>query len=60
MGTYLDAVLDITYKPVFNDTPEKTKAFVEELQHDPMFSDYVVCDGKTLQVMSLQEYLVRN
>jgi hypothetical protein len=59
MRIYFDAVLDITLKPVFNGTSEETQKFVEDCKDDLMFEHYMVCIGRTLELVSFTEYLAR-
>lgn len=50
---YLDAVVTDSMMPVFNGTPEETKAWLKEnFRHD-----YWVCIGETLKTIRAQEYL---
>lgn len=53
---YFDAVLRGDMEVRFNGTPEETKAWLEENETDP--TDVVV-DGKTIRMMSVEEYLAR-
>lgn len=52
--TYFDAVLDEKQFPVFNGTPEETKQWLLDNRDAWNLS---VCVGKTLQMVSVQEYM---
>ena len=51
---YLDAVFDEEMNPVFNDTPENVKDWLEK---NPDKQDLDVCIGRTLKVVSARDYL---
>lgn len=53
---YFDAILDENWHPVFNGTPEETKKFAKTLDTDKK-SRYVAIPGKTMQNLSIAEYL---
>jgi hypothetical protein len=45
-------------RPVFNGTPEETKAFL--LKQDKLFHDVVrVCVGYSMEMVTVEEYLKR-
>jgi hypothetical protein len=51
---FFDAVLDKDMMPVFNDTPEKTKKFLET---ELLSLDHSVCVGKTMRLLTIPQYL---
>jgi hypothetical protein len=55
---YFDAVLDLDngMKPIFNGTPEETKAWLRSTTF-PEHSNIRVCLGKTLGFVTILEYL---
>lgn len=56
-GTYFDAVLNTEYDPIFNGTPEETKAFLKEHGETYKQQGARVCHGSTLRIVSIDEYL---
>jgi len=55
---YFDAVLDSNYNVLFNGTPEETAAWLVAGAQDWKTQKNVhVCCGKTLQDMSIDDYL---
>lgn len=55
--TYFDAVLDDDFAPIFNGTPDETREFLEKHGDDENVKSARVCPGKTLQTMTVPEYL---
>jgi hypothetical protein len=55
---YFDAVLDNDMKPLFNDTPEKTRAWLEE--RPELHNKVSVCTGESLHLISVDGYLGRD
>ena len=54
---YFDAVLvSDSGEVVFNSTPENTKRWIEETEW-VQTEEYTVCDGRTLQFMTVEEYI---
>lgn len=55
MTTYFDAVLDDRMMPLVNGTQEEVLAWLEAR---PQFESQIqVCIGKTMQLVTVQEYL---
>ncbi|QJD49807.1 hypothetical protein SEA_CLUBPENGUIN_83 [Streptomyces phage ClubPenguin] len=55
MTAYFDAVLDERMRPLCNGTQEEVLAWLESR---PQFEDdVVVCIGKTMQMVTVEEYL---
>jgi len=54
---YLDAVLDRQMRPMYNSTPDNVKQWLEE--HKDIRAGYDVCIGKTMKVVTVEEYLQR-
>lgn len=55
---YFDAVLDDRMTPLFNGTPEETKAWLERWNPPQDIKDTLqVCRGKTLHMLTVDEYL---
>lgn len=53
-GEYFDAVLDKDNTPIFNDTPENTKRFLETTL---LSLDHKVCVGETMKMLTIPQYL---
>jgi hypothetical protein len=53
---YFDAVLDYDMQPIFNGTPEKTREFLET---KVLSLDHMVCVGKTMELLTIPQYLER-
>lgn len=51
---YFDAVLDKDSRPIFNGTPEET---MEWLKTNQWAHKVDVCIGRTMQIVSVPEYL---
>lgn len=52
---YFDAVLDDNFQPVFNGTPEETKAWLGARPEE--HSDWQVCPGRSMNPVSVDKYL---
>lgn len=53
---YFDAVLDADMMPIYNARPDKVREFLETRV---LSLDHQVCVGKTLQLLSIPQYLER-
>lgn len=51
---YFDAVLNAAMEPLFNGTPSETEAWLEENETDDSIR---ICVGKTMQILSVADYL---
>lgn len=51
---YFDAVLDSQMEPLFNGTPQQVKNWLKKAELDDSMQ---VCVGKTLQIITVNEYL---
>lgn len=52
---FFDAVLDEEMRPIFNGTPAQTYPWV--LEHLIFAPDLKVCVGRTLKIVSFEEYI---
>jgi|1185.fasta_scaffold11665_4 hypothetical protein len=55
---YLDAVVNENIKPVFNASPHDTIEWLKR-NKDVIPDGYQVCVGRTLEFLSVDEYLAR-
>jgi hypothetical protein len=53
---YFDAVLDENRMPVFNGTPDETREFLRTNENNDGLR---VCAGRTLKIMSVEDYLAQ-
>lgn len=53
---YFDAVLDENMQPLFNGTPEETKAWLENNETD---NSVRVCIGESMVLVTVPEYMRR-
>lgn len=58
---YFDAVLDINSTPLFNGTPDETKAWLREhVDTSPDSGTWRVCPGRTMALVTVKSYLSGN
>lgn len=55
---YFDAVIDHNHKPIFNDTPENIKAFLQERTEEENTS-VMVFEGRSMGWFTVTQYLER-
>jgi len=57
---YFDAVLTDDLEPIFNGTREEVHAWLDRDEDETSRdTNLQVCDGRTLKIMSVDEYLAR-
>jgi len=59
MWYYGAVVLNDKRQPIFNGTPEDTKKWVLARQNDEEVQKSVVCDGRTLRMVSFAVYITK-
>lgn len=56
-GTYYDAVVDRQTCPIYNETPDKVKAWLKEHPEITTESGHLVYDGVSMRPVTIEAYL---